>query len=474
MTEKKYIGYTIGPICDTLNLTSSPVALWAASYLFSTLSKTICRLLCENGVAESQILTPYYAKDDEIIHQNNGIGMFPDHIIFDAESFDVGLTETIKQKAIAEIAKLYGISEEYLREYLMISAIEFYAKNPIQDSAKQFDCAELACPFVFRDDSTPLQTLFAGDRYSHNSRLSQTDLVKSMERLQLKNPDGSFRSIEELVSTGEGYKKFKYYALVHSDGDNMSQIIASLEDQTQVRDFSKTCLKYCADIAKKVKEYDGFTVYSGGDDLLAILPCESSEGKTPFDFAQEASRIFDVHFASYQKPTSLSFGIVMVYHKYPLYEALEQSRGLLFDFAKKGQKNQTAIVLQKHSGQSAGLVFSNRLLPELMNFLQYIQKNRSKSEENDQVFLSAIHKCSLYASVLDNVKTEGECVWAIRNLFDSQLHVESNFITKLTSLLQTVRDGGFTTTDKHHRLSEIMSSVLRICKFFVEKGGDAE
>ena len=43
MAEKeKYVAVTIGPILDTINLASSPSALWAASYMMSTLLKNIC------------------------------------------------------------------------------------------------------------------------------------------------------------------------------------------------------------------------------------------------------------------------------------------------------------------------------------------------------------------------------------------------------------------------------------------------
>ena len=50
MEEKNYIGITIGPIFDTMNMSSSPLAIWASSYMFSLLSKTLCKLLVDNGL----------------------------------------------------------------------------------------------------------------------------------------------------------------------------------------------------------------------------------------------------------------------------------------------------------------------------------------------------------------------------------------------------------------------------------------
>ena len=61
MDKKKYIGITIGPIFETMSLTSSPVALWAASYMFSLLSRSLCEVLTEYpeyNVAEEDIFRP--------------------------------------------------------------------------------------------------------------------------------------------------------------------------------------------------------------------------------------------------------------------------------------------------------------------------------------------------------------------------------------------------------------------------------
>ena len=83
----KYIAVTIGPIFDTINLASSPSALWAASYLFSMLSKNICQTLTENGINKEEIISPYYDPDDELLNKNDGVGLFHDRIIFRSENF---------------------------------------------------------------------------------------------------------------------------------------------------------------------------------------------------------------------------------------------------------------------------------------------------------------------------------------------------------------------------------------------------
>ena len=103
----KYIAVTIGPIFDTINLASSPSALWAASYLFSMLSKNICQTLTENGINKEKIISPYYDPDDELLNKNDGVGLFHDRIIFRADDFSIDdFNEKIKDAAIKKTLDL--------------------------------------------------------------------------------------------------------------------------------------------------------------------------------------------------------------------------------------------------------------------------------------------------------------------------------------------------------------------------------
>lgn len=475
---RQYIGITIGPIFDTMSMSSSPVALWAASYMFSALSKTLCRLITEAGVGEEDIISPYYAKDDVLLDKNNGVGLFHDRIIFRAENFDTKKLVSIKAAAISEISEMFGIGREYLESYLMIYDAVFDAENPIMDSSHILDCLELSKAFVAADETCSLQVLFNGDRYSRNSYLSKTKAVRDIDGFKLKKDDGTFKNIEELLNEDKKYKKHRYYAIVRSDGDNMSKIISSLKNDTDIRDFSKACLEYCDEVAEKVSEYNGIPVYSGGDDLLAILPCESPSGKTPFEFAVEANEIFDKCFSKYEKPTSLSFGMTMVYYKFPLFEALEDSQKLLFDIAKNGDKNRVAVRLQKNAGQSEGLVISNGELESFIKLLNVIKSECSSEEGIEEVILSVIHKFSLFERLFDNMDDSQQVTNMVENVFDADIHKSSMFISyRLIDFINELKEknGIFALSDEgilDNKISTTMNYILRIAKFFTEKGGD--
>lgn len=483
---KKYIGITIGPIFDTMNVSSSPLAIWASSFMFSTLSKTLCTLLVENGLKEDAIVSPYYAKNDPLLNENDGVGLFHDRIIFDASDFDIRKLEDIKKEAISTIAKLLGISDRYLTEYLMISYAPFEAENPIEASKDILNCLELAKSYVHKDGTSELLRLFSGNSHSKNSELEKTHLVKSVEDFQLKKPDGTYKSIEEIVSTGSDFKKYDYYAIVRSDGDNMGDIIESLENDEDIRKFSRICLQYCSDIAKKVKNYGGITIYSGGDDLLAILPCESRDGKTPFEFASEAASCFDKAFKKYNKPVSLSFGITVAYHRFPLFEALQDSYYLLAEIAKKekthivvpDKKNRVAIRFQKHAGQSEGLIISNDFIDCFTELLNYVKEENNKSNATKDIILSIMHKFTLFESIFNNLDDETQIDNAVKNIFDAEIHKKSSFITqKIPGFIKALKQNTMVATlsekeTKTDDLAKTLNYCLRICKFFIEKEGD--
>ena len=233
MDKKKYIGITIGPIFETMSLTSSPVALWAASYMFSLLSRGICEVLTEHEeykVSQNDIISPYYAKDEALFSRNDGVGLFHDRVVFVADEFDIKSQFTpVRDEAIYRVATAMGIECDELKKYLMVSAVEFESCEPLRDCGKILDCIELAKPFVEKETVNPILTLFTGDENSKNRALKEIPAIKSLSEFQLNsNVKGCFKAIDDIVKTGEGYKKYDYYAIVRSDADNTCDIFFRL------------------------------------------------------------------------------------------------------------------------------------------------------------------------------------------------------------------------------------------------------
>lgn len=85
MKPTTYTAITIGPIYDTLTLTSTPARLWAASYLLSDLSRELCAAITGAG---AELVAPI-AGDSRVfggLSMADGVGLYPDHIIFDPKA----------------------------------------------------------------------------------------------------------------------------------------------------------------------------------------------------------------------------------------------------------------------------------------------------------------------------------------------------------------------------------------------------
>ena len=460
--KEQYVGITIGPIFDTVNMSSSPAALWQASYLFSAISKEICAVLAaDHGVSAEDIITPFF---DPQMTEICGVGMYPDRIIFRKGTFKIAGFSAVKNTVIGKIAEVFDLDPEYLAEYLLISAAEFEAENPILDSGSILDNLELAKPFVRAERCNPFVEI-------DNEKVKGLPLVQGWgESWQLRNKQKNIRSLPEIARSGEDdtMKKHHYYAIVRSDGDNMSKIIRSLDTAKEIRNFSNDCLTYCRNMAEVVKMFGGMTIYAGGDDLLAILPCDRI-----FAFVQEANKTFSDCFKSYGEETSLSFGIVICYHKFPLYEALAQSADLLFKHAKF-TKNCLAICLQKHSGQSEGLIIHNDMLERVVDLQKRIVENTA-----DDVLLSALHKIALFQAVFNNCADEQEAKNLFCNTFDADAHEGNVFLKEFLPefFVQCVCDKKISALTNEGRIEDralVLGYLLRLMKFYVEKKGEEE
>ena len=464
----KYIGITIGPIFETINMAGTPAALWAASYMFSMLSKTVCETLVEKGVAEEDIIAPYYKKGDPLLSKNDGIGLFHDRIVFRSGNFDITEFAAVRKTALEKVGQMLGVDTDYLNEYILLSAAEFEAENPLAESGCVLDCIELAAPYVFCEKTNPLMTLFVGNEAQSSGRNSAIKkLAAGFEKFQLRKNESALKTIEDIVSTGTGKKKYKYYAIVRSDGDNTNRIIGNLDAKTQ-RAFSKDCLAHCARIAQLVEEFDGVTIYSGGDDLLAILPCESRSGKNVFEFTRRANEMYMENFRKYNVQSTLSFGIAIAYYKYMLGESLAESANLLFDIAKT-RKNGVAIRVRKHSGQTDSIFASNDCINRIL-FLQEAAEKPLKEGETP-VFFAAANDIAKRATLFLQCSDKKTITNLFCNEFSAnknefwQKHVPEIYADIYSGLeIKAITEDGIVDDT-----AQALVYLLRIINFFSEK-----
>lgn len=512
----RYTAITIGPIVDTLCMVDKPAALWASSYLFSYLSRSLCEEIVNLGIPAEQIVTPCFPWKDTA----DGVGLFHDHIIVrDGEQLVLQNMKAIRGKVLDRLSTAFGIGRYLLDEMLMIRACSFdveAGENVILKCGKMLDCLELPGKFSRRETVNPVLTGFTNENVR---KVIGENLGIDYEAWQLvqKNPKVTkeerykVRDLPDLASSAraEGFKKNSYYCMLRSDGDNMSEILSGLSDEAECRDFSGICLEYCAEAAEAVGRYGGLTIYSGGDDLFAIVPCEGNisetgERGTVLALVENIRGLFDQYFKVYidkinaankilpadkqKKVPSLSFGVLICFEKFPLYEAVGRSWELLStakqmpDPGKDGEtrKNAVAVQLLKHSGQSEEVLIAGETMGAAAAMLDNVIRAKQSSGDAEPVLLSAAQKILIFRELFDNAKAP-----YVKNLFvntfDDTVHTSEagNFLheTLPEFYAEWCLTNRILLCENHHAVkspAKTLGQLLRMMKFFVEKGDETK
>ena len=457
MAEKeKYIAITIGPIFETLSLVSKPAGLWGASYLFSYITEQLTKKIQEKQGYE--ILTPYFEFDevDGAFYQaSRGAGFYHDHII--VKNGDLECIGTIIKKVKAELgeniyyALRYDIKNEYsednkegnrgesiaeastesedkydinkvktyINDYIRIYATEYETEESeisvINELSVLFDGMELRCQTV------PVEKENYIASFLDNDKIRYSFLV---ERLKNKGPgdwqlfrntsDYGIKTLPDIArSDGDPkqWKRYSYYAYVISDGDHMGTVLSQLKSTESVRSFSQNCLLYNTKACKCIEEYGGIVVYAGGDDLRFLVPLTKYDRdagcqKTVFDLIMEIKECFEDVFVvkregvNISASPTISFGVAITYHKYPLYETGNMAEDLLFT-AKDSGRDSLSIYVQKHSGQSAKFVIHNLSKSKNTNGLLSDLRDVIGARINNTSMNSVLSHITQYTGLLD-------------------------------------------------------------------------
>lgn len=145
-----------------------------------------------------------------------------------------------------------------------------------------------------------------------------------------------------------------FYALLLMDGDSLGSHMSNPENQTKI---SNALLNFTNgpgenrhiqdSVPDIVERYNGFLIYAGGDDVLAILPLEDALG-----CAAAVRQHYLNCFESSGIPTTISAAIEFAHVKTPLGKVLGDAHPLLDDVAKEGAgRDALAVRVWKTSGQ---------------------------------------------------------------------------------------------------------------------------
>lgn len=143
-----------------------------------------------------------------------------------------------------------------------------------------------------------------------------------------------------------------YYALLLMDGDSLGQHMSHPAKRTLISQALNTFTGTVQDIVER--DYSGFLIYAGGDDVLALLTLD--------DALPCAQELRDRYAAAFKQakagqpgvedfPATLSAAIEYVHYRLPFTKVLADAHELLDDVAKDGRgRDAVAARVWKQSG----------------------------------------------------------------------------------------------------------------------------
>lgn len=200
-----------------------------------------------------------------------------------------------------------------------------------------------------------------------------------------------------------------YYAVLLMDGDQLGK---HMGEQTKQQPISAALNQFTHKAGDIVREHNGFLIYAGGDDVLALLPLDDALAAAAA-LQADYRAAFQAHCIQkgHDVQSTLSGAIEFVHIRTPLTRVLQDAHQLLDDVAKdEVGRNAIAVRVWKPSGLA----------------LQWAMPWEKALDENDQVRISAV--AQQFAAQGDNAgNADGD---------DGGTRLSNKFFFRMQSLLQ--------------------------------------
>ncbi|WP_333859555.1 type III-B CRISPR-associated protein Cas10/Cmr2 [Clostridium sp.] len=530
-----YIGLTIGPIFKTINYAKETGELWGSSYMFSYIIKNIISKLIVDTSIKDRFIVPY-VNEEEIFKDKTEVGLFHDRFIFKSNKGDfkkvslaVGeVKNCFKENVFKELEKIRkeeiskDIVYKYIDDYLKIYFLEVEVnpndenednKNIILKVSKYLDALELRENFVDKEEKPYLfeilknksvkSSFLSEDAYGQEGKKEGYPSLINIALASLKDKKLPMEDSKIIDYINENYKEYnfkkvhEYVALVQADGDSIREVIKELEIDKSKSDefesykrFSKNLLKYAQYANSKIKEYGGFSIFAGGDDLLFIAPVINKD-KNIFSLINDLSDHFNINIKENEKSPTASFGVAIIHHKFPLYYAIEEARSLLSEAKKfetiNEKKNAIAFKIIKSSGESFKTVIGKNSFVYKEKFNLLISKTfQADKDEKLNNYLKSIHiKLWNDKAIINKIGVNKDMLKNyFQNNFNDEIHKNSKvkeYINIIIEFIHTVysSDEKVKNDDESYYIN-LIYSCLKFVRFmdekseFIKEKGDKE
>ncbi|MGB9766952.1 MAG: type III-B CRISPR-associated protein Cas10/Cmr2 [Sulfurihydrogenibium sp.] len=237
-------------------------------------------------------------------------------------------------------------------------------KYPIIGESERL-CGFCLSKRLYRYDKAAFRSVvyYAIKEYPAEVEQKLLEIVKKYEIKDIQNIyDENYKNPELSKFFEEHGYPSKYYALLMADGDSMGEKVENaFKSESSVLEFTKELSSYSQNFKKIIKNLRGETIYTGGDDVLAIFPkSKALEGY---------KNIFD----KFKGTSTMSAGIVIAHYKIPLSYVLKQLRNAEQTAKNKGKKG-VCIKYIKHSYSSAECFLKREEIEDFEEIVKIMQK----------------------------------------------------------------------------------------------------
>lgn len=138
-----------------------------------------------------------------------------------------------------------------------------------------------------------------------------------------------------------------FYAILLMDGDSLGELLRKSGSAV-----SKALERFIEKVPNLVDQHNGFLIYAGGDDVLALLPLEDAL-QCAADIRQCYLDAFKSVFGTDQSPSTISAAVEYAHVKMPLTRILRDAHELLDVVAKDGRgRDALAVRVWKPGGEA--------------------------------------------------------------------------------------------------------------------------
>lgn len=185
-------------------------------------------------------------------------------------------------------------------------------------------------------------------------RLRQSYGLTDVELVEWESIFDEARHVLRRLYRELGEAPSPYFVTLVMDGDNMGRHVSSCRTPDEHEELSLRLSRFSAEVATIVTDHLGSLVYSGGDDVLALLPVS-----TAVDAALALREAYRSTFADWrdrfplhEEPFTCSAGLAVSHHLSPLGTALREARQAENRAKALEGKDAISVTLLKRSGES--------------------------------------------------------------------------------------------------------------------------